>query len=271
MAGSPLFHRTELLVGPDVVDRLAATRVILFGVGGVGSWCAEALVRSGIGHLAMVDADAVCITNVNRQLQATPEAVGQPKVVELQKRLQTINPGARVDAITRIFGLATRDSFDIGNFNYVLDAVDSLSNKLGLIEYAVDHGATLFSAMGASAKLDPTRIKVSSIWETEVCPLARRIRKRLHRHGFAGDFLCLYSDEYIPNHSTAPICGTAECHCPRFMRGPDGEPMPAHEWCSSKKKINGSMVHVTATFGMMLAGLVVQDVVRRAADAGGKT
>lgn len=254
MAGSPLFHRTELLVGPAVVDRLAATRVILFGVGGVGSWCAEALVRSGIGHLVMVDADAVCISNVNRQLQATPEAVGRPKVVELQKRLQTIHPAARIDAITQIVGLATRDSFDLGSFDYVLDAVDSLSNKLGLIEHAVGCGATLFSAMGASAKLDPTRIQVSSIWETETCPLARRIRKRLHRHGFAGDFLCVYSDEYLPNH-------------------PDSAPVPAAERASSGKKgFNGSMVHVTATFGMMLAGLVVQDVVKRvAAMPGGPT
>ncbi|MFH1809895.1 MAG: tRNA threonylcarbamoyladenosine dehydratase [Pseudomonadota bacterium] len=265
--GSPLFQRSELLIGHEAQDQLWRTRVILFGLGGVGSWCAEGLLRSGVGHLTLVDSDVVCITNVNRQLQATPAAVGKPKALELRRRLLEVNPDAEVVARQEVFGLETRDSFALESFDFIIDAVDSLSNKLGLIEAAMRSGRVLFTAMGASAKLDPTRIQVSSIWKTTNCPLARRIRKRLRRHGTTGDCLCVHSDELQPNHEESTLCGSERCLCPRTLRDDDGSAQPAHEWCSSKKRINGSLVHVTATFGMVLAGLVVQDVVRRCAGA----
>jgi tRNA A37 threonylcarbamoyladenosine dehydratase len=242
-------HRTELLLGSDGLDRLAAARVILFGVGGVGSWCAEALLRTGVGHLTLVDSDLICVTNVNRQVQATAGNVGQVKVFALRDRLVEIRPDADVLALQRswdrdtrdrdTWDLDTRDGFDLGAYDYVVDAIDSLNNKVELIRAAHAAGARLFSAMGAASKLDPTRIGVASIWDTEMCPLARLVRGRLRRRGFDGDFLCVFSDEPVRNVQTD---------------GPD-------EGCSTEARINGSLAHMTATFGMILAGLVIQDLV----------
>jgi tRNA A37 threonylcarbamoyladenosine dehydratase len=263
MPSSPLFHRTELLLGPAVMARLAATRVILFGVGGVGSWTAEALVRTGVGHLAFVDSDVICATNVNRQLMATPAAVGRLKVEELEARLRAIHPGADLLPVPRVYHLETKNDFGLETYDYVLDAIDSLSNKLGLLIQCLELGVPVFSAMGAACKLDAAAVRVASIWKTERCPLARRIRKRLRHHQVTGDFLCVYSEEVVPNHPVAPTCGTDRCFCPRRVVGPDDAAGEAHAWCSQKAVINGSLVHVTATFGMVLAGLVIQDVVRQ--------
>jgi tRNA A37 threonylcarbamoyladenosine dehydratase len=262
-----MFQRTGLLVGPAVLARLAGTRVLLFGVGGVGSWCAEALIRSGVGHLAIVDSDCVCVTNVNRQVQALPGRVGRLKVEELAARLREINPSAEVVAHARPYGPDTRDTFAIETYDYVLDAIDSLSPKLGLIEHALLAGRTLFGTMGASAKLDPTKVRVASIWETAGCPLARRIRKRLRHHGITTDFKVVHSEEMLLNQGPPTDCGTGNCLCPRFATLPDGSRAPAHEWCSRKSYVNGSVVMVTAAFGMALASLVVNDVVARVGPA----
>lgn len=246
------------------MDALARTRVILFGVGGVGSWCAEALIRSGVGHLAIVDSDCVCITNVNRQVQALPSSVGQLKVEVLASRLREIAPEAEVVADPRPYGADTRDSFALEGYDYILDAIDSLSPKVNLILHALATGRTLFATMGASAKLDPTRVRVGSIWESSGCPLARRIRRRLRHHGVKADFKVVYSEELLLNEGAPTDCGTGNCLCPRFATLPTGERAPAHEWCSRKSYVNGSMVTVTATFGMCLASLVVNDVVAKA-------
>ena len=236
----PAFHRSELLVGRAAMESLAATRVILFGLGGVGGWCAEGLVRSGVGHLTLVDSDGVCVTNINRQVQALPATVGRPKVDELAARLRAIHPAVSIDARRELFHEATAPSFDLAGHDYVLDAIDSLSPKLGLIVRSLTLGCRLFSSLGASAKLDPSQVRVGSIWETTHCPLARRIRRRLRHHGVTRDFQVVYSDELLAN------------------RGDPGETDPR------KASINGSMVPVTATFGMCLASLVIRDVVARA-------
>lgn len=230
-------HRAELLLGGEALDRLARTRVLLFGVGGVGSWCAEGLLRSGVGHLTLVDPDRICETNVNRQLQATTQNLGQVKVFALRDRLLEIRPEAQVLAVDRPWNRDTRGSFDLGDADYVIDAIDSLNNKVELLRAAHATGARVLSAMGAAAKLDPTRIRVASIWESERCHLARQVRKRLRRRGFDGDFRCVYSDE------------------PAQGDGLDGA--AAEEGATAR--IHGSVVHMTATFGMILAGLVVQD------------
>ena len=236
----PTLHRSELLVGRAAMERLAATRVILFGLGGVGSWCAEGLVRSGVGHLTLVDSDRVCLTNVNRQLQALPSNVGAYKADELAARLRTIHPGVSLECRRESFDAHTSRTFALEGHDYVLDAIDSLSPKLGLILLTLQTGGTLFSSLGASAKLDPSQVRVGSIWETTHCPLARRIRRRLKHHGVTRDFQVVYSDELLAN------------------RGDPGETDPR------KASINGSMVPVTATFGMCLASLVIRDVVARA-------
>lgn len=248
----PAFNRTELLMGKDALKLLTTARVIIFGLGGVGSWCAEALVRSGVGHLTLVDDDVICVTNVNRQLQATLKNVGESKVDALRDRLLEINPAADVQALKKIYNQQTRDEFNIAGYDYVIDAIDSLSHKVDLIATTMDLGVTLFSAMGAACKLDPSSIRVASIWETRGCKLAKFVRKKLRQRGAVGDCLCIYSEEFLPPPGVSPA------------RDHDDEVL-AEGWSEKKAQINGSMVHITGTFGFHLAGLIIQDIYRKAA------
>lgn len=264
MPDNPIFHRAELLLGDSAMRALAETRVILFGVGGVGSWCAEALVRTGVGHLTIVDSDVICITNLNRQLQATRGNVGEVKVTELANRLRSICPDTEIVPVQKVYNEQTRASFDIASYDYVIDAIDSLSYKVDLLATATRAGCTVFSAMGAACKLDPTRIRVDSIWETHGCPLAREVRKRLRRQGVDGDFQCVYSEELLPGTGTYSTCGSGECFCPK-LRTADGNEAADDEWCSKKARIHGSVAHITGTFGFFLAGLVVQEIAARTA------
>ncbi len=254
-----LFHRSLLLLGHDVMQTLQDTRVILFGVGGVGSWCAEALIRSGIGHLTIVDNDVICITNVNRQLQATSLNVGDVKVDALKKRLLEINPDADIVALRKVYNVETRPEFDLSTFDYVIDAIDTLSCKIELISHALASETTLFSAMGAACKLDPVRVQVNSIWETDRCKLAKLVRKRLRQNKIEGDFLCVWSEELIPQKNIKSVCGSEKCFCPHATNI-DSEKNSGGTWCSQKAQINGSMVHITGTFGFTLASLVLQDI-----------
>jgi tRNA A37 threonylcarbamoyladenosine dehydratase len=240
------------------MDALSRLRVIVFGVGGVGSWCAEALARSGVGHIAIVDSDTVCVTNINRQVQATAATVGQFKVEALKRRLLEINGACEVTAYGKVFSRETAASFGIEAADYVIDAIDSLSHKLDLIEYTLAAGVPLFSSMGMAQKLDPTRIKTADIWETQGCPLARLVRAGLRKRGFQGHFTVVYSSERLPLSSgVVAACGSARCMCPARNSGDPDAPV---EWCSAKKVINGSAVTVTAVAGMILGSLVLQDV-----------
>jgi tRNA A37 threonylcarbamoyladenosine dehydratase len=258
MSVSPFFQRLALLAGPDAMEALARLRVVVFGVGGVGSWCAEALARSGAGHIALVDSDTVCVTNINRQVQATAATIGQFKVEALKKRLLEINPGCDVTAHGNVFSRETAPSFGIEHADYVIDAIDSLSHKLDLIEYSAAAGIPLFSSMGMAQKLDPTRIKTGDIWETHGCPLARLVRSGLRKRGFRGHFTAVYSPERLPlSAGVTAACGSERCMCPARNSGDPGAPV---EWCSSKKVINGSAVTVTAVAGMILGSLVIRGV-----------
>jgi tRNA threonylcarbamoyladenosine dehydratase len=275
---NPAFQRLEIITGKPGLQRLHDAKVIVFGVGGVGSWAAEALVRSGIGAVTLVDSDVICVTNINRQVQATKASVGKSKVTELAIRLSDINPDAIIIPLQKIYHRSTADQFDLASYPYVVDAIDSISNKVDLIIAARAAGAKVFSALGASNKLDPLQIRVSSLWDSQGCPLGRYLRKRLRRKGFSGEVTCVYSEENLPLATADFTCGTAGCLCPKNAGGKSGEtasaPMDApndassdaHEWCSSKKQINGSAIHITGTFGFYLAGLVIQDVL---APAGG--
>ena len=259
-----IFRRTELLLGSEAMTRLTAKRVIVFGVGGVGSWCAESLIRSGIRRLTIVDSDRVCITNINRQLMATTKTVGQVKVEALRERLLAINPNAEITALQQIFCEETADQFDIGSYDYVIDAIDSLKDKALLILMACRTQARLYSSMGAALKCDPTRIRVAEFWRVQGDPLARALRKRFKRDGRfpRRKFQCVYSDELLPNLGHAATCGTEQCMCPRAQDGPGNPSLLNHEWCSSKAQINGTLAHITAIFGFMLAGLVVEDAIK---------
>lgn len=239
-----IFKRARLLLGQSVLTRIAQTRVILFGVGGVGSWCAESLVRTGIKALTLVDSDCVAPSNINRQLMATTLTVGQPKVEALKKRLLAINPAAHIEVRQEVFSEATAATFALNDYDYIIDAIDSLRDKQLLISLATRTKKPFFSSMGAALKLDPTRIQVAEFWKVKGCPLARALRQRFKKQQSfpARKFLCVFSDELLPNAETDN--GTEE--------------NPFH-----KAQINGSLAHITAIFGFTLAGLVIKDIANR--------
>ena len=170
-----IFRRLELLLGDEAMDRIAEKRVIIFGVGGVGSWCAESLVRSGIRKLTIVDSDHVSVTNINRQLMATTKTVGQVKVDALKERLLNINPSAEITALQQIFSAETASEFCLEEYDYIIDAIDSLKDKALLILMACQTKAKFFSSMGAALKLDPTRIRTAEFWKVTGDPLARAL------------------------------------------------------------------------------------------------
>ncbi len=221
--------RTERLVGAEAMERMARARVLLFGVGGVGSWCAEALVRGGIGHLTLVDPDCVETTNINRQLPALHSTVGRPKVEVMRERLLDINPEADIVARQERFTRETSDCFCLQDYDYVIDAIDSLKDKHDLIVETCRVTA-LLSSMGAARKMDPRQVRVSEFWKVDGCPLAASLRKRMRREQRFPErkFKCVWSPERI---DTAQPGGTS--------------------------------VAVTASFGLTLASLVLQDLAKQ--------
>ena len=245
-----IFRRSELLLGNEAMERIAQKRVIIFGVGGVGSWCAESLVRSGIRQLTIVDSDRVCITNINRQLMATTKTVGQVKVKALKERLLSINPAAEITALQKIFTEETAGEFHLEDYDYIIDAIDSLKDKAALILLATSfpptgedrRGPKFFSSMGAALKLDPTRIQITEFWKVKGDPLARALRNKFKKEKLfpKRKFQCVYSDELLTNQGTPS--------------DEDEVPSPFN-----KPQTNGSLAHITAIFGFMLAGLVIQD------------
>ena len=260
-----LFNRAELLLGSDVMEAVVGTRAIVFGVGGVGSWCAECLVRSGVGKLTIVDSDRVCVTNINRQLMATTKTVGQVKVEVLKKRLLEINPDAEITALQKIYDQETADEFDLNQYDYIIDAIDSLKDKALLILRACQTRAVFFSSMGAALKMDPTQIRVAEFWKVRGCPLGAALRKKFKHMKVkpAHKFRCVYSEELLENRGPNHVCGTAANMCPKVIDGPGDPALVNHEWCSSKAQVNGSMAHITAIFGFTIAGLVLDDIYRK--------
>lgn len=256
-----IFQRTELLLGKEKMDAISRKKVIIFGIGGVGSWCAESLVRTGIKQLTIVDSDRVCITNINRQLHATTRTVGQVKSEVLKQRLLEINPHAEITAIQKIYNKVNNDFFELENYDYIVDCIDSLSNKIHLIRMATRTNAAFFSSMGASLKVDPTRIQVGEFWKVDGCPLGSMLRKKIRRGELpAKKFLCVYSNEVLENKGEGNSCGTDKCLCPKSKQAPGDPELADHEWCSTKARINGTTAHITAIFGFTLAGLVIQHV-----------
>lgn len=245
MQYNELFARTELLIGREAMRSLAAKKVILFGVGGVGSWCAEGLIRGGIMHLTIVDPDKVAIANSNRQLTATTRTMGQLKVEVLKKRLQEINPSATINAIPEIYSAGSSSSFQLERYDYVIDAIDSLAHKAHLLTAASESGATVFSSMGAALKIDPQQIRVAEFWKVRGCKLASALRDRLRKgEKLQKPILCVYSEERLPN------------------RGREALPHADEKGSFRKAQTNGTMVQVTAVFGFTLSGLVIQDIIK---------
>lgn len=246
-----IFQRAELLIGEDALRRIKNSKAILFGVGGVGSWCAESLIRSGLGHLTIVDSDVVNVSNINRQLPATTKTVDLPKVEVLRNRLLEINPHCEVNAIQNIYNAENSHSFGLEEYDYIIDAIDSLENKINLIVTASKLQNKFFSSMGAALKMDTTRIHVAEFWKVRGCPLAAAIRRRLRKGEMpAKKFLCVYSDEVLPNKG-------AEAFKAMKLANPNS---PSSLWDSRKAQINGTLSHITAIFGFTLAGFVIKDI-----------
>ena len=237
-----IYNRTTLLVGEEMMAKFARTRVIIFGVGGVGSWCAEGLVRSGVTHLTLVDSDCVGVTNINRQAMATVHTVGQVKVEALRERLLSINPDADIEALQEVYIEETADRFALDTYDYIVDAIDSLKDKASLILRGTRTKATFFSAMGAALKIDPTQVKVGEFWKVRGCPLGAAIRKKFRKQNLAPGkkFLCVYDEEVLPNKG----------------RQEDAD----NEGRTAKAVINGTTAPITAIFGFTLAGLILRDL-----------
>ena len=232
------FSRVERLVGPDGLAKLGKSRVILFGVGGVGGWCAESLVRSGIGHLTIVDPDCVDQSNINRQLPATSSTVGLPKVEVLRERLLDINPNCEVIALQKRYEAGV--TWGLEGYDIIIDAIDSLKDKAALILEASAAPGTFFSSMGAACKIDPTKVRVAEFFSVRGCPLGSALRKKLRQAKTlpAKPFLCVYDEEVLPN------------------LGPEQDPGPG------KAVANGTLAPVTGIFGFTLAGLALKEILK---------
>lgn len=249
-----MLHRSELLIGEEAVNDIFSKRVIIFGVGGVGSWCAESLVRSGIRHLTIVDFDSVCASNCNRQLMATSKTIGQVKVEALKARLLEISPNAEIIALQKVYQEEDAESFQIETYDYVIDAIDSVKDKAHLILHTtalskqikqgkltgegIAKKLTLFSSMGAALRVDPTKIRVTEFWKVKNDGLGKALRNRFkkQKESPAVKFQCVYSEEM-----------------PREIKG---EPEPG----TPKSQAKGSISHITAIFGFTIAGLVIEDI-----------
>ena len=248
-----LFQRTELLLGKEFLECAAEKNVIIFGLGGVGSWCAETLVRSGIGRMTIVDSDRVSESNINRQLIATTKTVGRAKTEVMRERLLEINPNAAITPLEKIYCPETSESFGLENYDFIIDAIDSLSNKVHLIQQATQTQATFFSSMGAALKVDPSHIQVAEFWKVKGCPLAAALRSRLKKAGgVSKKFLCVYSDEIVEYKPKNTVDERKE------------EMIASREiqntWDSRKARINGTTSYIPAMFGMTLTSLVVREI-----------
>ena len=244
------FSRTELLIGKEGMEKLKNSRVAVFGIGGVGGYTVEALVRSGVGTLDLIDDDKVCLTNINRQIYATRKTVGKYKVEVAKERILQINPNCQVETHCAFYMPDTAAQFDFTQYDYVVDAIDTVTGKLEMVEQAYRAGTPLISSMGAGNKMDPTAFEVADIYETSVCPLAKVMRRELKKRGVK-KLKVVYSEEMPtrPVEDMAISCRT-NCICP---------PGAQHK-CTERRDIPGSVAFVPSVAGLIIAGEVVKDL-----------
>ena len=244
------FSRTQLLLGQEGMEKLFQARVAVFGIGGVGGYTVEALARSGVGTLDLIDDDKICLTNLNRQIFATRKTVGQYKVDIAQQRILEINPKAVVHTYKTFYAPQTAELFDFTQYDYVVDAIDTVTGKLELVEQAEKAGVPIISSMGAGNKMDPTAFEVADIYETSVCPLARVMRRELKRRGIR-KLKVVYSKEppMTPIDDMSISCRT-HCICP---------PGTARK-CTQRRQVPGSNAFVPSVVGLIIAGEVVKDL-----------
>lgn len=233
------FSRTELLIGKEGMERLSNSRVAVFGVGGVGGYTVEALARSGIGELDLIDNDQVALTNLNRQIIATTKTLGRDKVDVAKERVMEINPSAKVNIYKKFYLPETKEEFDFTKYDYVVDAIDTVSGKIALVEQAKEAGVPIISSMGAGNKLDPTAFRVADIYKTSVCPLAKVMRRELKKRGIR-KLKVVYSEEM-------PIVPEKNAEMEQ------AEP-------TQKRQVPGSVAFVPSVVGLIIAGEVIKDL-----------
>lgn len=257
-------RRAQLLLGSDNISRIREAKVLIFGVGGVGSWCAESLVRNGIRHLTIVDSDRICVTNCNRQLMATSRTIGQVKVEAMRERLLELNPSAEITALPMAYDATTADSFHLENYDYIIDAIDSLSEKADLIlrATALPRTTMLISSMGAALRRDPFMVRKAEFWQVKGDALARALRNKFKKMKVfpKRKFLCVYSEEQpMKNLGECNDCKTEGCLCGKEQLSQPESP----DWNARKAQINGSLCQITATFGMAISSIVINDIIDR--------
>lgn len=249
------FSRTELLIGSEGLTRLRNAHCLVLGLGGVGSYAAEALARAGVGKMTLVDFDDICLTNINRQLHALDTTVGKTKVEIMAERLCHINPAADIVALKEFYSKENSQQLLSGGYEYVLDCIDHFTSKVHLLVSCREKGLPVISSMGAAAKLDPTKICVSDIAQTHACRMARSVRKLLRKQGVYSGIKTVYSIEpYHPPMQTDGGC-REDCICPAR----EGQQFS----CQHRKVILGSISYIPAIFGMTMAGVVVNSLLEK--------
>jgi tRNA threonylcarbamoyladenosine dehydratase len=253
------FSRTELLIGPEGLNKLKNSTVAIFGLGGVGSYAAEALCRAGIGRLVIVDFDDICLTNVNRQLHALDGTVGKAKAEVMAERMRQISPQAEIVSHQAFYGAENSELLLTDDYDYVVDAIDHFTSKLHLISTCKERSIPIISSMGAAAKLDPTLVKVGDISETTKCRMARSVRKLLKKQGIESGVKVVYSTEEYREPAMKDGGCKGDCICPnkddqRFS-------------CEHRRVILGSVSFIPSIFGLTMAGVVVNDILAKEAGA----
>ncbi len=244
------FSRTQLLYGEETMGRLASSRVAVFGIGGVGGYVVEALARSGIGALDLIDDDKVCLTNINRQIIATSSTVGKYKVDVAKERILDINPDCEVRTYKTFFLPETQDQFDFKEYDYVVDAIDTVSGKIAIVEKAKEAGVPVISSMGAGNKLNPAMFEVADIYKTSVCPLAKVMRHELRKRGIDSLKVVYSKEKPIRPLEDMSISCRQHCICP---------PGTVRK-CSERRAIPGSTAFVPSVAGLIIAGEVLNDL-----------
>lgn len=245
------FSRTELLIGTDGLNKLRNSKIAVFGIGGVGTFAVEALARSGVGKLVLVDDDDICLTNINRQIHALRSTVGKSKVETMKARILDINPKAEVTTYQELYNSESAERLLQDDYDYVVDAIDMVTAKLDLIERCKKRNIPIISCMGAGNKLDPTRLEVTDIYKTSICPLAKVMRKELRKRGVK-DLKVVYSKEepITPLDIEDSSCKT-HCICPKKDRT-----------CTVRHQIPGSVSFVPSAAGLIIASQIVMDLIK---------
>lgn len=244
------FSRTQLLFGAEAMEKLRQARVAVFGIGGVGGYTVEALARSGVGTLDLIDDDRVCLTNINRQIFATRKTVGQYKVDVAEQRVLEIDPDIAVNTYKMFYTPQTADRFDFTQYDYIVDAIDTVTGKLELVEQADKAGTPIISCMGAGNKLDPTAFEVADIFETSMCPLARIMRQELKKRRIKKLKVVYSKEQPLKPIDDMTISCRAHCICP---------PGTARK-CTQRRQVPGSNAFVPSVAGLILAGEVIKDL-----------